>query len=213
MRRDVPSGILLILSAVISVVVMHMHPVSHHLMDSPDSEGMARLNVLVHGAAIASVPLLLLGLWGLARRLSPSGLTMPALVAHATGGVATLCAAVMSGFVGTDVIRRMSDADPAARGIWEALLAYTGMINQGFATVFVFASSIAILLWSVAILRTGRLSRIVAIVGLVVATLVLGAFVAGVLGLDVRGFGHIVVAQSVWLAWVGVLLLQGSSNI
>lgn len=208
MRRDVTSGILLILGAIIGFVVMHAHPVSHQMLDAPNTRWMATLNVLVHGAAIASVPMLLLGLWGLTRRLAPSALTVPALVVHATGSVAILCAAVMSGFVATDVIERLAGADPAAHDLYDALLTYTGIVNRGFATVFVVASSVAILLWSVAILRTGRLQRAVGLVGIVVASLVLVAFLGGVVGLDVRGFGFIIVAHAVWLTWIGILLLR-----
>lgn len=208
MRRDVLSGIFLILGATIGVVVMHMHPVAHELLESPDARGMARLNVLVHGAAIASVPMLLLGLWGLTQRLGPSPLGTTALAIYATGAAAMLCAAVMSGFVATDVIARLGSVEPDARGTWEALLAYTGMINQGFATVLVVASSVAILLWSLAILHSGRLQRAVAIAGVVVGSLVLLAFLTGHVGLDVHGFGLIVVAQSVWLIWIGSLLLR-----
>lgn len=208
MRRDVISGTLLILGALTGVFALGLHPTAHDLLEPEGLSRMAQLNALVHGTAIAGVPMVFVGLLGLARRLAPSELTTPALVTFATGGVAVVCAAVMSGFVATPVIARIVAADPATRVTYEALLTYTSLLNQGFAKVFVVASSVAIVLWSVAILRSGRLQRAAGIAGAVVGGLVLIAFLTRQVRLDIHGFGLITFAQSAWLIWIGVLLLR-----
>lgn len=81
-------------------------------------------------------------------------------------------------------------------------------LARDFDGVLVVASSSAILLWSAAILATRALARWAGVLGVVVGGLVLLAFLSGRVGLDVHGFGLIVLAQGVWLVAVGVLLLR-----
>lgn len=209
MNRDVFSGTLLIVGALAGLVVMGLHPTAHGLIEGPDAEGQARLNVIVHGAALAAVAVVFLGLLGLARRLGSGNLTNAALVFWGFGGAAVISAAVASGFVAPAVIARMPEAGGEGRAIQEALLAFAGQLNQGFAKVYVVAIFAAIILWSVAIVRSGRMALAVGIVGLVLSAVVLLAVLAGLLRLGVHGFGIVTFAQSVWLVWVGFLLCQG----
>jgi hypothetical protein len=208
-NRDVFSGSLLMAGALAGLVVMAFHPTAHGLMEGPGAEGQARLNVIVHGVALAAVAVVFLGLLGLARRLGSGNLTNASLVFWGFGGAAVISAAVASGFVAPAVIERMSDAGGEGRAIQEALLAYTGQLNQGFAKVYVVATFASILLWSVAIVRSGRMARAAGIVGVVLSALVLLAVLAGHLRLGVHGFGIVTFAQSVWLVWVGCLLCLG----
>lgn len=208
MKADIPSGTLLIAGALISVLVMAFHPTGHELVGAGVGSGQARLNVLVHAMALAAIPGVFLGLLGLARRLSPSGLATAALVAWGFGAVAVLSSAVMSGFVATGVIERMLTADAELRGTYEVLLSHAGLANRGYTSVFVVATSVSILLWAAAILKSRAVPRSAGIAGLVVGVGVLAGFLSGQVGLDVHGFGLITLAQAVWLIWVGVLLCR-----
>jgi len=208
MKRDVPSGILLIVGAVTGLVVMTHHPTARTLLEPGAFAHQARLNGLVHGLALASVPVLFLGLLGLTRRLGWSDLGVAALVVYGFATVAVTSAAVASGFVATEVIGRMAEAEGSARDLDHALMEYTGMLNQGFAKVDVVASSVALLLWSAAILKSRVMPRVVGHVGVIVGGAVLLAFFAGHLRLNVHGFGIVVFLQAVWLIWIGVLLCR-----
>jgi len=206
MRREAASGILLVAGSLAGVLVMLLHPTSHHLLSGEKTAQAAALNTMVHGLALAAVPAVFLGLLGLARRLGPSDLTTAALVVYGFGAVAVISAAVASGFVATPVAERTLAAEGSAREIYHGLLWYTGRLNQGFAQVHVVASSVAILLWAVAILKSGRMSRATGVAGAVVGAGVLLAFLSGRLRLDVHGFGIVTFAQSAWMAWLGALL-------
>jgi hypothetical protein len=72
--------------------------------------------------------------------------------------------------------------------------------------VFVAATSIAIGVWSMEGLRTGRMRRASAILGCVVAVLTLTALLSGRLRMDVHGFGAVVLAQAIWSIMVGMEL-------
>lgn len=212
MKNPTISGILLISGAVFGVLVMLAHPTAHDLITAADPGRRAAGNVAVHAVALVTLPMLFLGLWGLTRRLAPSDLSLAALVLYGFGGVATVPAAVMSGFVATEVILDMDGVGAASRELSFALLRYTGLVNRGFYACAVVAVSLAILLWSAAILRGRRLSRSAGIVGLVVGAVVpLGLF-SGHLGLGLHGAGIITGAQSVWLVWVGTLLVRAGDG-
>lgn len=211
MRQEKASGILLIASALMMVLVMATHPTGHQMVSgAAEGTSLAHRNMLVHGIAIASVPPLFLGLLGLSRRLGFTDLTIAALVFHGFAGVAVLSAALTSGFVASGVIHEFVAAEASQRDFYSRLLEYTHYFNQAYAGVHLLASSVAILLWSVAILRGGRMSRAPAWAGVVVVSLVLLFHLAGHLNLDVHGFGIITVAQGAWIIWVGILMLQDS---
>ena len=208
MQRDVIGGTALIVGALASMVVMLLHPTGSDILHAQNFERQVNLGVAVHGLALAATPVLFFGLLGVSRRLGPSDLTIAALVAYGFGGVAILSAAVASGFVATGLFERIVATEGASRDWYHALGEYTGMVNQGFAKVYVVASSVAILLWSAAVLRGRRMARAAGFTGVVVGAGVLVAFLSGHLSLDVHGFGVVTFAQSAWLIWLGVLLCR-----
>jgi hypothetical protein len=83
-----------------------------------------------------------------------------------------------------------------------AQLRYTGLINLSFARIYVLFAGVAILLWSMAMLRDQAVARVLSVYALLLgATLAAGAC-AGYLRLDVHGFGMIALAQgSGWRGW------------
>ncbi|MGZ8376519.1 MAG: hypothetical protein ACXWZS_07620 [Gemmatirosa sp.] len=182
---------------------MAFHPTGHAIVRDPTG-AVARLSAGVHGLALAAVPVLLLGALTLTRRLAARGaLAELALCFHAVGAVAGLLAALASGFLSTGLLVRAAGETGAAREATLLLARYSGLLNQASARVLVGMGSAAILLWSIAILRTGRLSRATGIVGVVVAGVALAFLLAGRLQLDVHGFGAVVLGQAVWLVLVG----------
>ena len=190
MRRDLLSGILLIAGAVAGMMVMIFHPTGRILVTPANFPGQALLNITVHSVALAAVAILFLGLLGMSRASGVIGSWWTAaLVAYGFGVVAVMSAAVASGFVATSVIEQLLTAKAQSRDLYQALFTYTGFINQGFAKVNVVASSVAVLLWSATIWKTGRLPRAAAIAGAVVGAGVLLALLSGYLRLDVHGFG------------------------
>lgn len=212
MKRDVSSGILLIIGALAGVAVMALHPTAHRLMTGPDAARQTGINVLVHGVALAAVPVVFLGLLGASRRLGFPDLALAALVAWGFGAAAVISAAVASGFVAPAVIERLLEAQGGERDVFHALLAYTGFLNQAFAKVYVTATSAAILLWSAAIVKDRRLARSAGIAGILVGAALLLGVLSGYLRLNVHGFGVVTLAQSAWLIWVGVLLCRGDPS-
>jgi len=198
MRREVASGSLLIAGASAGVVVMAFHPVAAGLRSPEAGAHLARVNVWVHALALAAAPIVFLGLLGLWRRVQPSDLATAGLVVYAWGLVALMSAAVASGFVSPGVIDQ------------DELLHLSGLWNRGFAKINVVASSVGILLFGTAALKTGRLPRGVGVFGVVMPALILALFFVGHLTVDRHGFGIVTVAQALWLLWVGAALCRES---
>lgn len=213
MRRDVVSGMLLIVGSVAWVFALAHHPTGHDMLAGADPEGQARLGVLIHAIAIGSAPIVFMGLLGLARRLGRSDLVTAALVSFGFAAVGIMVAAVMSGFVATPLTQRIREADAPARDVYHMLLSYTGLINQGFAKVHVVASSVGMLLWSAAIWRSQRMSRAAGVAGAVIGAGVLFALFSGHLRLGVHGAQLVTFATSGWLIWVGVLLCRRAQPV
>ncbi|HEX6852733.1 MAG TPA: hypothetical protein VF139_15155 [Candidatus Polarisedimenticolaceae bacterium] len=212
MKRDLFSGIVLILGALIGVGIMAAHPTAHDIAGSGSPEAQAHLNVVVHSIAIAGLPLTFLGLIGLARRLGPSDLTNVALVAWGFGSVAGMGAAVASGFVASPLLLKLAHADGAAKDILHNLLQPVGLMNQGFAKVYVVAVAAGMLAWGLAIVRSGRMSKVLGFAAVLVGLAVLVAVVAVHMKLDVHGFGLVTLVESAWLVAVGGALMRGEPS-
>ena len=207
-QRDVISGTLLLAGSLVNMVVLSLHPTGHEILIAQDFQRQANLGVIVHSLALAATPVVFMGLLGLSRRIGPSDLTAAALVAYGFGAVAIMSAAVASGFVATGVFERIVADQGGSASVYHALAEYTGLVNQGFAKVYVVASSVAILLWSAAVLTSHRMARAAGVAGLAVGAGVLVVFLSGHLSLDVHGFGIVTYAQSGWLVWLGILLCR-----
>lgn len=192
MRREEAAGICLGLSTLGILFTMAFHPTGHEVVSG--GAGTLNLNAAVHALAILTMPLALYGLLVFTRRLAAPNLPRIAFLFYLLGSVAGMIAAVASGFIGPAV----SDDS--------VLFHYTGYVNRGFATILVLATSIAILLWSIALLRQVRW---LGIVGIIIGVLVFVAVASGHVRLNVHGFGAVVIAQSIWTVCVAVLLVRG----
>lgn len=208
MTRDRVSAWALIVGASAGTLVMVLHPTGHELMAAAGrSSGPLRLGVLVHALAIAAIPLVFFGGIGISRALAEQrALATAALVAYGLAVVAVLSAALMSGMIATDLIERLAAADESQRVTLHALLSYTGRVNQAYAKVFVSASSVAIILWSAAMLKGRQFHRGIGVYGCVIGVLTFAGLWGGHLRLNVHGEGIVIFAQALWLILVAVRL-------
>jgi hypothetical protein len=209
MHEDRTAARSLIAGTVMALATMAMHPTGTALLRDYDATVVR--NAVAHGLAIAAIAPTLLGLLALTRRLRSAGapaLADGAMLVQSVAMVAVLIAGVASGLTGPMVAARLLDAEPAAAATWRALFSYNGMINQGFAAVYVAGTGLAVLLWSVAIWRTRALPRWLATLGAIVGGGLLVLILSGRTHLDVHTFGLIVLALSAWLLGVAARLLQ-----
>lgn len=181
-------------------------PTGHEVIASAASGGHNLLNVGAHSLALGGVALLLTGMLAVTARLNAAReLAVSAYVACALGAFCIVIAGIASGFLATGVAADAAELEGAARVTMMAMFHYTGRVNQAFAKVSVTFSAAAIIRWSIAMARTG-FSRALGIYGMSFTALVPAAMAAGQLTLDIHGDGAVMIGQSVWMIWTGVLM-------
>lgn len=211
----------LILGSLGAVVTMLMHPDAHDMLGQPDD--VARWNemitVVAHSLALISFPVIFFGFLGFSRRI---GLHRPvvsaALIAYGFGGLAGTGAAVINGLVAPMMIRRINEADnPESQQLLHLILTNNALIGQSLTKVFVVATSIAIVGWSISLFKTNRFARVLAVAGCVIGTFGVLGILSGHLRLNVHGFGMLIFGQAFWISLAGVFLyrlgeVQGSAR-
>ena len=202
------SGAALIAGMTGFIITMAFHPTGHDLGSPEHAAFMMRLNVAVHSLALVSIPILFLGALGLTKFLNaPNRLALAGLVLFGFAEVAVMNAAAVSGLIVPGVFHHMT-AESGLADTWRAVLQLCAHMNQAFALIFVVASSAAIVLWSVAVLRSHVFSRALAMYGCFIGPLTIIVVVSGHLALNVHGFGMVALSQAIWFIAAGVQLCQ-----
>lgn len=198
-------GAALIAGTIGMTVTMVLHPTGRELSTPEGFAARAWLAAAVHALAIASLPLLFAGGLALTRRLDrPDRTALLALIVFGFALVGAMIAAATSGFIAPRVLGDRLGATGAERAIADWLVDFSAFVNQAFAKIHVVGSSIAIGLWSIAILRANAgIARGIAFYGLVAAVGAVAGVLAG-LPLGVHNMGVVVVAQAVWFVAVAM---------
>ena len=200
------SGAALIAGMIGFIITMAFHPTGRDLVAPEHSATMMQVNVAVHSLALVCIPILFLGALGLTRRLAlPNRLALAGVVLFGFSEVAGMIAAAVSGLVSPGLIHHVV-AEPGMADTWRAVLQLSAHLNQAFALIFVVASSVAIVLWSAAIIHGNVFSRPLGIYGYILGPLTILVVLSGHLRLNVHGFGMIALSQAVWFISAGVLL-------
>src|SRR3954469_20051517 len=199
-------GIALILGALSGIVTLTFHPSGgQHHVTLAQLETLIAVVVGVHALAIAGLPISFAGGLALTRRIdSPLRLALLGLIVYGFGLIAMMGAATMSGLVTPPVLRQM--VAPGSGGEWHTFMNYTHMLNQAFARIGALATSVAIFLWSLLLIRRSPLARILGAYGLLSAACVIVTVIAGRLGLELHGFRIVTLLQAMWFIGAGVLL-------
>ena len=200
-------GLALILGTVSGFVTMVLHPTGHELLAPETYSRAAYIVVASHSLALLGLPLLFLGALAIYRRVdAPNRLGLTALVIFGFGLVAGMAAAVFSGLVGPALAAGMLKADPADHDKGRLLFYLNGQLNRAFALIFVFASALAILLWSSAAFLSRRLPAAIGAFGLLTSIGILVLLLSGHLQLDIHGFGVVILLNGIWYIGTGIVL-------
>jgi hypothetical protein len=213
MSNDRLSALALIAGSVGMIITMALHPSGH--IPAADMVPMIRKIIVVHGLALACLPIMLLGTWGLSRRIAGQNhLALIAVVIYGFGLFAIMNAGVANGLVFPVLLQRIADSagSPQAIDGWRMIARYNFYVNQAYAQVFVAASSVAIFLWSVSIWRSRKLARGLGIYGYLLGPVTLGALFSGHLNLNAHGFGIIVLGEAIWFMVAGKLLWRSQTQ-
>lgn len=195
------SAIALIAGSAGMIITMIFHPGGKIAPEQLDQ--VIRLNIAVHSLALASIPVLFLGAWGMSRRLDGGDrLAWAGLVLFALASIAVINAGTLNGLVVPKLMRQIVAATPETRGTWQMMLNYNFQVNQAFARVYAVGSSLAVVLWSISILRYRTLGRGIGIYGVVLGVVTAAAICSGFLTPDRHGFAILIFGQAIWFLLV-----------
>jgi hypothetical protein len=205
--NDRASGLAFIIGSIGLIVTVMIHPSGPKLFIPGQISHVIHMGVVAHSIALCSIPILFLASLGFSLRMRPAGiLPITALVVFGFASVAIMNAAILSGFVATEIARQIvaPNADPS----WRMAFHFNGQVNQAFALVYILGSSAAVLPWSIWMLRSSRRSRGVFIYGTAGGPLTFLIIISRHIRLDVHGFGAIALSQTIWFVGVGIWLRQ-----
>jgi hypothetical protein len=220
MTNDRWSGIALIAGSAGVIITLGLHPSGRELFEPGQFEAAARHLIAVHSLALLSLPLWFLGAYGLARRVGVGGrvdsderFAFCGLVFYGFALAAMMTGIVLDGLVTPGLAGRIVDTtgSPANQG-WRIAFNVNGIMDEAFVRVFLVASSIAVVLWSIAMLRNRALSRGLGAYGCLVGLLTIVVLVSGQLSRYAHLFGLVIIGQAIWFVIAGVVLARARAE-
>jgi hypothetical protein len=196
------SGIALIAGSAAMIITMGFHP--HGKIGPEELDHVVPMLIGVHVLALASIPVIFLGAWGMTRLLAgPDRLAWAGLVLFAMGSIAVMNAAVFDGLMAPYLMKQIVAATTETRDSWQMFMKFNFQMNQAFARVYAVASSPAVVLWSVSILRSRAMGRGIGIYGCVLGAVTAVGILSGLLSPSWHGFGMLILGQAIWFFIIG----------
>ncbi|UTA66769.1 hypothetical protein [Emticicia sp. 21SJ11W-3] len=168
--------------------------------------------VFTHALAIACMPFIGFGAWGLSVHLqTPGRLSMLGFCVFSIGLMGGIIAAAFNGFVMPNFVEHYYGTK-ASRETLDMIVHYGFYINAAMAYLFIGGTTFAVGVWSVVILTASPLPKWIGYYGL----LILAAGLAGLLlkfnFTSVWGFSIFVFGLISWLVLAGVLMWRRKSD-
>ena len=177
---------------------MSMHPTAV-------SSSLEAASALAHAIAIASLPLLFVGLLTVTRRLYFGPVPTLALTAFAFGAVAAMLATALDGFTAP---RLLLDAGNPAASTGQAtagLGIFTYRLIQLLTRIYVLGASTAIVLWSASMFRRG-FSRGLSFYGLATGAMLITAVVVAGMRMSRHTVAVVVLLHAIWYVLAAIRL-------
>jgi len=196
------AGLSLIIGSVLITITMILHPAGG---DIPHLLRMKTFIITTHCMAIASIPLMVFGFWGLTRRLgSDNGLALLGFIIIVMGLLAAMCAAAVNGLALPFFLNHYQEGNSLET--ITPILNYSLSLNHAMDYIFIGACCISILLWSILIFSTANFKKWMAYYGFI---LVFSAIVALFLQVEftsLTGFRLFIFGLVGWMVCAGVIL-------
>jgi hypothetical protein len=210
-NRERAAGTALIIGTLLLVTTMVLHPAGGSVARLIERSAWI---IGTHAIALLALPLFLVGFWGLSSQLQESWLlSRVALSVMLVGLFAALCAAAVNGLALPLFVRRFADASPQTIEAIKPVIAYNMALNHAFDFVFIGATCIAMVLWSLAILRKGALPKWIGIYGLLAGSGLLIVLASGVVLVDLHGFRLFIFAVVLWFLFAGISLCRRPARV
>jgi hypothetical protein len=197
----------LIIATLLLIFTMVLHPMGGSI------EYIQKISTVImttHALAILSVPFWILGFWGLTKQLEDDSLmALAAFIIMSVGMFAVLLAASVNGLVLPLFVNRYQNATPETISAIKLIVVYNTSLNKAFDLIYTGASCLAILLWSIAILKTRRLPVWLGWSGILLFLIAVVPIKTGFFFADLTGFRIFVSGFAIWT----ILIIISLRNI
>jgi len=205
------SGTALITGSILMVITMVLHPAGGNLTHLFKVITMV---IITHSIAILSVPIVLFGFWGLTKRLgSDKTMSIVAFVTICLGMASVMLAAGVNGLAMPLFLTVYKNATPEILSTIKPILVYSGALNHMFDYIFIGFICIAVMLWSITIIRTKNLPVWIGYAGMALFALTIILMLAGFVFVDLMGFRTFIFLFVAWIIVVGVQLRKPAEEI
>ncbi|TDE09601.1 hypothetical protein [Dyadobacter psychrotolerans] len=199
------------LGSLLSLVTMLLHPSGgsiEHIIR------MRHILIFSHVLAIACLPLLGFGAWGLSILLQTrSRISTLIFFVFCFGLIAAMIAAAVNGLILPQFLSASSKA-ASQQLMLRTVVNYGHHMNISLANIFIFASSLSIMAWCILIIRSGLLPRWTGHFGLLLFGFGIGCFLLKVNFTALYGFRIFVAGLAIWMIIAGLqMILTVKSNI
>src|SRR5438105_400569 len=175
MTTNEKAGLALVIASVVAAAAMTQHPSGRDILDSAVAGGQNARDIAVHLIAIAGELTLLLGTLALTAALpAQRDLAVSAFVIYSAAIFCLIIAAVASGLIAPSLAGQLADAQAPAQDAMRTMFSFNGHINQTFARLGFGLASVAIAMWSLAMVRAG-FSRSLGVYGMAAGSLIIAA--------------------------------------
>jgi hypothetical protein len=203
------SGLTMVAGSVGVFVTLILHPSERGLFDPAQVGSIGRMMIIVHSLALVSLPLWFIGAFGLSRRIGWCGsFSLAALIIYGFGLAALMNAVVIDGLVTPGLARAIANATPDKAIGWKIAFSHNVLLDQAFMSVFLVACSVAIVSWSVSIVRSAALARALGVFGCVLGTATVITQLTGWLGQYPHIFFIALTGQAIWFFSAGMQLFR-----
>ncbi|MEP1034276.1 hypothetical protein [Ekhidna sp.] len=198
------AGLALIIGSLLMIATMVLHPVGG---DFNQLLKIVTIGIVSHALAILSVPFVAYGFFGLSMRLkSSSFLSYTAFSIMFFGLIAVMIAAATNGLILTDYAKSYEGASEETIASLKPIFVFIRSFNHAFDYIFMSAICLAMLFWSVAIIKTRALATWVGYFGILVSIAGIILFISGFELLHLASFRIFVFANVAWIIVVGYYL-------
>jgi hypothetical protein len=200
------AGYCLIIGSILMVLTMALHP------SGGDIEHIIKISkvaITAHSIAIFSLPFVAIGFYGLAQILKTDNhLSLLGLAFVGFGLVAIMLAAALNGLILPMYVLKNQGQTGQNLETLKLIIRYGSTFNAAMDFIFIAGYSIAMLLWSIIILKTAILPRWIGIYGIGLLVVCIIAHISHFNFISVTGFAIYVFGIVSWIVLIGYFMVK-----
>ena len=165
-----------------------------------------------HCIAILSLSFCAYGFFGITHYLGGKFVSVIGFIFSLFALIAAMGAAGVNGLALPFFIDTIKDLEEQVGSI-NHVIRYSMALNHMFDYIFMGGMILAVICWSIAIIKDGLKHKWMGYLGLIIAISIVTMFILGFYFLDLSGFRIFVMSFILWILIIGIFMIRESNNI